>query len=224
MLNDRLAVGVSQSGGMVALYDDPDDRSFERRLHCLFSFHYSDIIVKPSLALLRYQPDVHSCTQQLFKHLIPWSQEQTDQPSIATAVTVARPIVGCTVSGGMLHVYHISPQLYALLYVLQDILLEFEPTKPLLGSSHNFKEWYCQLSGGEKATIHGDLVESFLRLSLEEQMAAVQDESEMVKAPLEVALVEFFNEEKCSGKTYLKSVEQVVSLIKDMLSEFERYK
>jgi hypothetical protein len=223
MLNSRLAVGVSQSGGMVALYDDPDDHSFERRLHCLFSFHYPDIIVKPSLALLRPKTDLHNSVKQLIHHLIPWSEEINQPTSAATGVAI--PIVGCTVSGGMIHVYRICARLYALLLVLEDLLLDFEPTKPLLGSSKNFREWYCQLSGGEKATIHGDLVESFLRLSLEEQMAVVQDQNGAIKTNLMAALVELFKDDgKENTKTHLHSVERVVLFIKDILSGFERYR
>jgi hypothetical protein len=173
------------------------------------------------LALLRSQTDLHNGTKHLTNHLIPWSQE-IDQST--TSSVVAKPIVGCTVSGGMIHVYRISSQLYSLLSLLQDILLEFEPTKPLLGSSQNFKEWYCQLSGGEKATIHGDLVESFLRLSLQEQMAVVQGENGMIKNELEAALIEFVKNEQDSTKVYLTSVKQVVLFVKDILSGFERYK
>jgi hypothetical protein len=223
MLNSRLAVGVSQSGGMVALYDDPNDKSFESRLQCLFSFHYPDIIVKPSLALLRSQHDLDYDVNILTQNILPWSQEVgTDHQINTTTSTTVKPIVGCTVSGGIIHVYRISPALYTLLITLQEILIEFQPTSPLLGSAHNFKHWYCQLSGGEKATVHGDLVESYLRLSEEEQLAAIQNEEGMIKP-------EFLEAIKLFSPNHLMETENddgknLVFLITDILSGFEKYR
>lgn len=226
MLSNRLAVGVSQSGGMVALYDDPNDKSFESRLQCLFSFHYPDIIVKPSLALLRSQYDLDSDIDILTQHLLPWSdQVGSDHRTKNTTSTIVKPIVGCTVSGGIIHVYRISPALFALFSTLQNILIEFEPTKPLLGTPRDFKEWYCELSGGEKDAIHGDLVESYLRLSEEEQLAAIQNEEGFVHTELLCALKAF------STDGSLDSMEDIneepknhVQFINDLLSGFERYR
>ncbi|KAI8087083.1 hypothetical protein BDF21DRAFT_313142, partial [Thamnidium elegans] len=131
-------------------------------------------IVKPSLALLRSQNDLDSEADLLARHLLSWSQEMQSETVIDTMVPI-KPIVGCTVSGGIIHVYRISPALYNLLHTLQEILVEFEPTAPLLGSMRDFKKWYCGLSGGEKDTVHGDLVESYLRLSAKDQLAVIVD-------------------------------------------------
>ncbi|OAD04265.1 hypothetical protein MUCCIDRAFT_108086 [Mucor lusitanicus CBS 277.49] len=198
MLNNRLAVGVSQSGGMVALYDDPNDKSFERRLKCLFNFHYADIIVKPKLATLRTQTHVPS-------YLLPWNQD----------ATVVKPIVGCTVSGGMIHVFRISEPLYQLLHALSDELIEFEPTKPLLGNTDNFR-WFCKLSGAEQATIHGDLVEAYLRLSPDEQLAVITDEHGQIKMSIQTALSDFITGDD--------SDEDPIDLLEDILQSFENFK
>ncbi|KAL7315026.1 hypothetical protein PS15m_006533 [Mucor circinelloides] len=197
MINSRLAVGVSQSGGMVALYDDPDDRSFERRLKCLFNFHYADIIVKPKLASLRSQTNVPS-------YILPWNQD-----------TAVKPIVGCTVSGGMIHVFRISEPLYHLMHTLTNELIEFEPTKPLLGSTDNFK-WFCRLSGTEQATIHGDLVELYLRLSPKEQLAVITNDQGQIKMSIQSALSEFTTDDD--------SDEDPVDLLNDILQSFENFK
>lgn len=224
MLNSRLAVGVTQSGGMVALYDDPNDKSFEDRMKCLFSFHYPDIIVKPSLAHLRSQHDSDYDVDLLTQHLLPWSQEVgTDhQTNTTSSATSSVNIVACTVSGGIIHVYRISPALYSLLNALQDILIDFGPTSPLLGSPENFKDWFCQLSGREKAVIHGDLVELYLRLSEEEQLVVIQNEDGAIKPELLEAI-------KLSTPDHLMEVEHDegknhVCYIKDILSGFERYR
>lgn len=198
MLNNSLAVGVSQSGGMVALYDDPNDSSFERRLKCLFNFHYADIIVKPKLATLRTQTNVSP-------YILPWNQE----------TTAVKPIVGCTVSGGMIHVFRISEPLYQLLHTLSNELIEFEPTKPLLGSTDNFR-WFCKLSGADQATIHGDLVELYLRLSPEEQLAVITNEQGQIKLSIQSALNEFMTDDN--------SDESPVDLLEDILQSFENFK
>jgi hypothetical protein len=196
MLNNRLAVGVSQSGGMVALHDDPNDRSFERRLQCLFNFHYADIIVKPKLASLRSQTKLPS-------YILPWTD--TDK--------TVKPIVGCTVSGGMIHVFRISEPLYRLLHTLSQELIEFDATRPLLGSTDNFK-WFCKLSGAEQATIHGDLVELFLRLSEEEQLGVIFNDQGQVKVSIQLVLNEFMT----------NGDDDPVRLLIDVLRSFENFK
>ncbi|KAI9259706.1 hypothetical protein EDC94DRAFT_150637 [Helicostylum pulchrum] len=224
MLNSRLAVGVSQSGGMIALYDDPNDTSFESRLKCLFSFHYPDIIVKPSLALLRSQNDLDSEADLLARHLLPWSQEMQSETVIDNTVPI-KPIVGCTVSGGIIHVYRISPALYNLLHTLQEILIEFEPTAPLLGSMRDFKKWYCGLSGGEKDTVHGDLVESYLRLSAEDQLAVIGDGEGGGIKPQLLKVIKVLCEDT-DKDLMIDDVDASdhVFLIRDILSGFERYR
>ncbi|KAI8072258.1 uncharacterized protein B0P05DRAFT_178741 [Gilbertella persicaria] len=205
VIDSRLAVGVSYSGGMVALYDDPSS-IHEKRLECLFSFHYSDVLVGPSLALLGSHNDLFY-TNQSTPHILPWSLDLGKS-------NTTKPIVACTVSGGMLHVYRISSPLYNLFCVLQDLLLDFEPTRPLLGSVEDFKHWYCQLSGGEKSTIHGDLVESFLRLSFDEQLRLISQDDSQIKPALMHVLTYFFKEEVC--------VDQVIMFIKNILSYFAK--
>ncbi|CEP08235.1 hypothetical protein [Parasitella parasitica] len=195
MLNDRLAVGVSQSGGMVALYDDPDDRSFERRLRCLFNFHYADIIVKPKLATLRTQTNLPS-------YFLPWTQDDK-----------VKAIVGCTVSGGMVQVFRISQSVYQLLQILAGELVEFDATRPLLGSTENFK-WFCKLSGPEQATVHGDLVELYLRLSRDEQLAVISTDEGQVKMSIQLALDELMIDEG----------QDPVELLRNILQSFENFK
>lgn len=226
MLSSRLAVGVSQSGGMVALYDDPEDTSFECRLKCLFSFHYPDIIVEPYLALLRSQYDIDRDIDTLTQHLISWTEQVgATHNSKWVDSTVVKPIVGCTVSGGIVHVYRISPALYVLLDVLQNILIEFEPTKPLLGSAQDFKKWYCELSGGEKDTIHGDLIESFLRLSADEQLRAIQNEDGTINTLLVNAVEAFSSTDSADLMEDIDyNPENYVDFIINLLSGFEKYR
>lgn len=226
MLSNRLAVGVSQSGGMVALYDDPEDTSFESRLRCLFSFHYPDIIVEPYLALLRSQYDLDSDIDTLTQHLISWTEQVgATHNSKRVDNTVVKPIVGCTVSGGIVHVYRISPALFVLLDVLQNILIEFEPTKPLLGSAQDFKKWYCELSGGEKDTIHGDLIESYLRLSPEEQLRALQNEDGTINMLLVNAIKAFSTTDAADLMEDInEDPENYVDFIINLLAGFEKYR
>jgi hypothetical protein len=186
MVNSRFAVSVGPSGGIVGLFDNPDTHT--RRLDCMFAFHYPDIITKPRLALLRSRYDL-------------LAEQDVDHPSWDDTM---KPIVGCTVSGGVVSIYRIDEPLYRLLSVLQERLLDYEYTKPLLGSPQNFK-WYCGLSGAEKATIHGDVVESFLRLSIHEQQDVVQH-TELNEAV-----------QRCFG------VQDVVGVLNRVLSSFEKY-
>lgn len=226
MLSSRLAVGVSQSGGMVALYDDPEDTSFESRLKCLFSFHYPDIIVEPYLALLRSQYDIDRDIDTLTQHLISWTEQVgATHNSKRVDSAVVKPIVGCTVSGGIVHVYRISPALYVLLDVLQNILIEFEPTKPLLGSAQDFKKWYCELSGSEKDTIHGDLIESYLRLSADEQLRAIQNEDGTINTSLVSAIEAFSTTDSADLMEDIHdNPENYVDFIINLLSGFEKYR
>ena len=219
MLSDRLAVGFSQSGGMVALYDNPNDKSFESRLECLFCFHYPDIIIKPSLALLRSQHDLDSDFEVLAHHLIPWSDPVNDNQSRTHISTMVKPIVGCTVSGGIVHVYRISASLYNLLYILQNRLIDYAPTQPLLGSTKDFRKWYCHLSGKENNAIHGDLVEAYLRLSEQEQLIVIQNEEGQVIPELLNAIKEL-NTEFIHGD----DLDNQIDFINNVLSGFERYR
>ncbi|ORE05436.1 hypothetical protein BCV72DRAFT_184559, partial [Rhizopus microsporus var. microsporus] len=124
-------------------------------------------MVKPTLAALKPLNNVSKDMDLLLNNVIPWDTSEYDLQEL-------KPIVCCTVSGGILHIYRISSQLYRVLNVLQELLLIFEPTLPLLGATSDFQDWYCQLSSRQKATIHGDLVESYLRLSFDEQLSVLR--------------------------------------------------
>ena len=217
MIDQQLAIGVSQSGGMVALYDSSES-PYEERLDCLFSFHYSDTLVSPSLALLGTQSDAFYDQTKLFiSHVLPWSLDIGTSNSQQTGDAI-KPIVTGTIAGGIVHVYRISLQLHLLLVALQDLLLSFEPTKPLLGSPDDFANYYCQLSGGEKATIHGDLVEMFLRLSFDEQLRLVSMADDQINQSLDNALSLFINEDAENKQAF--TVDHAVELIKDILIGF----
>ncbi|KAI8377233.1 mono-functional DNA-alkylating methyl methanesulfonate N-term-domain-containing protein [Choanephora cucurbitarum] len=217
VIDQQLAIGVSQSGGMVALYDSTES-PYEERLDCLFSFHYSDTLVSPSLALLGTQSDAFYDQTKLFtSHVLPWSLNIGTSNSQQTSDTI-KPIVTGTIAGGIVHVYRISSQLHLLLDALQDLLLAFEPTKPLLGSPDDFVNYYCQLSGGEKATIHGDLVEMFLRLSFDEQLRLVSIADDQISQPLDNALRLFINMDAEDKQAF--TVDHAVELIKDILIGF----
>ncbi|KAG1445259.1 hypothetical protein G6F56_009975 [Rhizopus delemar] len=159
MLNSHTAICVSNSGGMVALTDDPKSL----RVQKLFNFHHPEFLTSSTLALLG--SPYNNETDILWKHLMAWEE---GSPSLQ------KPMVGCTVSGGILSIYRISQELYWVLRILQKLLLTFEATLPLLGSVSDFEDWYCQLSGIERAVIHGDLVEAYLRLSFDEQLKVLR--------------------------------------------------
>ncbi|KAI9309266.1 hypothetical protein BJ944DRAFT_145552, partial [Cunninghamella echinulata] len=79
------------------------------------------------------------------------------------------PIVGCTISGGMIVNYRCTQSLFKLLNELQYRLLDYTPTKPLLGSKIKYLKWYLNLSGPPLSTIHGDYIQLHLRLTTEQQ-------------------------------------------------------
>ncbi|KAI8992218.1 hypothetical protein BDB01DRAFT_420579 [Pilobolus umbonatus] len=205
MLNDNVAVGVGQSGGMVALCDNPDDLSFEKRLECLFAFHYPDVLVNPQLGLLCSQNNLEK--NLLVQYLMPWNKE-----------TIIKPIVCCTVSGGLVHVYRLNPVLFRSLHALQTMLLNYEPTRPLLGSTKDFVDWYCQLSGEEKNIIHGDLIESFLKLTLTQQLSIVQ-----MDQPICAVLMESMNELNKDNSSRNMTPTDIVHFLVDILTGFQRY-
>ncbi|KAI9473856.1 MAG: hypothetical protein EXX96DRAFT_460408, partial [Benjaminiella poitrasii] len=128
-------------------------------------------IIQPNLALLRSQNDLlQSGANSIIRHILPWSSASSSNTNLA------KPIVGCTISGGMIHVYRISETLYSVMNALQDILINYGRAEPLLGSSKDF-QWYRTLSNEEeKSTIHGDLlIESFCgRLSKLEKIEILQ--------------------------------------------------
>ncbi|KAI8381453.1 uncharacterized protein BYT42DRAFT_305854 [Radiomyces spectabilis] len=183
LLNGGMAVGSCMSGGLVGLYDDPDDKSFEHRLQRLFSFHYPDLLTQPMLSTLSAQRYTGSERKLLRKHLLPWTaitekdiQKASEEPLL--------PIVCCSLAGGVIQIHRLDASLYALLLALQERLIASE-VPLLLGSSKDFKEWYCQLSHGETNTIHGDLLVSFFRLSASEQnqlLSAKDDSIDLIEA------------------------------------------
>ncbi|KAG0165091.1 hypothetical protein DFQ30_008986, partial [Apophysomyces sp. BC1015] len=170
VLNSRVAVGVCQAGGFVALHDDPDDKSFERRLLRLFSFYYPDIVIKSKLGSMQTRYIVPQDENRLATHILPWTADivKDDQQAPKTNEAI-KPIIGCTVAGGIVTIHRISAALYMLLLALQERILEYQPTSPLLGSTRDFHAWYCQQSSGQKNTVHGDLIAMYSRLSLAEQ-------------------------------------------------------
>ncbi|CAO3696541.1 unnamed protein product [Rhizopus stolonifer] len=159
MLNSHTAICVSNSGGMIALTDDPKSP----RVQKLFNFHHSEFLTSSTLALLG--SPYNNETDILWKHLMAWEERSSG---------LQKPMVSCTVSGGILGIYRISQELYRVLGILQKLMLTFEATLPLLGSVRDFEDWYCQLSGTERAVIHGDLVEAYLRLSFDEQLKVLR--------------------------------------------------
>ncbi|KAI8984378.1 hypothetical protein BDF20DRAFT_859700 [Mycotypha africana] len=224
MLNDRLAVGVSQSGGVVGLYDNPDDPLYERRLQTLFCFHYPDILVRPSLAVLRSTVDLNG-SGKFAQYILPWSQVLTvDDMNIndknKKESQLVKPVVCGTVSGGLVYIYRISPLLFDALKVLQRLLLRYEPTKPLLGTAEDFEHWYSNLSGTETSSIHGDVIESFLRLSPIEQLEIVNGvrESEEIRKVFEPLLI---NSDVDYG---VEQASAIVNFIKDMLFDFQTFR
>ncbi|KAG1176243.1 hypothetical protein G6F70_003534 [Rhizopus microsporus] len=220
MLNYHTVVGVSYSGGMVALNGNFDEENASKRLESLFSFHFSDIMVKPTLAALKPLNNVPKDMNFLLNNVIPWDTSENDLQEL-------KPIVCCTVSGSILHIYRISSQLYRVLNTLQELLLIFEPTLPLLGATSDFQDWYCQLSSRQKATIHGDLVESYLRLSFDEQLSVLRPggslSSELAAAANDLLIgsddtaVDLESEQE-DNKTRI-----IAYLLISLLSEFSRY-
>jgi hypothetical protein len=122
-------------------------------------------------------------------------------------------------------VYRISPALFSLFNTLQNILIEFEPTKPLLGTPRDFKNWYCELSGGEKDAVHGDLVESYLRLSEKEQLSALQNEEGIVRPELLCILKALsVDDSQDLMEDVSEDPKNYVYFITSLLSGFERYR
>ncbi|KAI9314776.1 hypothetical protein BX666DRAFT_411806 [Dichotomocladium elegans] len=168
MITDRIAVCAGQSGGLIALWDNPADKSFEERLITLFSFQYSDIILRPVLASLLPSAilDVVLQAQPIAGHILPWARN--------IASDAAKPIMGVTVSGCVVRVHKISQPLYHLLIALQERILIYSSALFIpLGSARDFR-WFSNLSQKEKHVVHGDLLVLFLRLLPEQQREIVE--------------------------------------------------
>ncbi|CAO3616897.1 unnamed protein product [Cunninghamella blakesleeana] len=174
LLDDHTVVGVSLSGGMFAL-KEPLKTSFEKEsLQTLFCFHYPDIIIRPYCAKYRIQHSTEYKTGLLSDHILPWKKESLS-PKINDIdhINQNNPLLGCTISGGMIVSYRCTRSLYMTLDELQYRLLYYAPTQPLLGSTTNYLTWYLKLSGPQIATLHGDYLQLFLRLNTKQQYEVI---------------------------------------------------
>ncbi|KAG2221761.1 hypothetical protein INT45_003401 [Circinella minor] len=181
-INNQIAIGASQSGGLIALRDDPDDQSFEQRLISVFSFHYPDIIIRPTLGSLLPRQFLKASNhgQNISSHVLPWVENQLEQESNHGVI---EPIMGSTVSGGLVTIHRISSVLFDLLLSLQERLVRYESSMfILLGSAKNF-DWFLRGPMGgyhqkqkqyQRNIIHGDLLTLYLRLTPEQQQEVIQ--------------------------------------------------
>ncbi|KAF7722978.1 hypothetical protein EC973_002447 [Apophysomyces ossiformis] len=152
VLSSRIAIGLCQSGQVIALHDDPD------------------IIIKTKIGSMRTRYILQHDEDKLAAHVLPWTMDVlTDDQRISSTSEAAKPIIGCTVAGGVVTISRVSEVLYTLLLALQERILAYKPTSPLLGSTRDFQAWYIHRTGGHKNAIHGDIIAMYRRLSLPEQ-------------------------------------------------------
>ncbi|KAI7861017.1 hypothetical protein BDC45DRAFT_11410 [Circinella umbellata] len=159
-----------------------NDQSFEQRLISVFSFHYPDIIIRPTLGSLlpRQFLKVSNHGQNISSHVLPWVENQIEQePNHG----VVEPIMGSTVSGGLVTIHRISSVLFDLLLSLQERLVHYESSMLiLLGSARNFYRVLGGPTGGyhqkqkryQRNIIHGDLLTLYLRLTPEQQQEVIR--------------------------------------------------
>ncbi|KAI8140543.1 hypothetical protein BJV82DRAFT_488668, partial [Fennellomyces sp. T-0311] len=84
------------------------------------------------------------------------------------------PILGSTVSGGLVTVHRISEALFELFAALQERLIHYRSAVLIiLGSAKNF-QWFRKLDQGEHNVIYGDLLVLYLRLTHEQQQEVIQ--------------------------------------------------
>ncbi|KAI8093552.1 uncharacterized protein BX664DRAFT_109812 [Halteromyces radiatus] len=164
LLDNHMVIGLSLSGGMFALQESTD--TSKDSLQTLFAFHYPDIIIKPRLLSLHSNQSSEYTRGILASHLLPWTSMDE--------LGKSQPIVGCTISGGMIMAYRCSSSLFTLLDTLQQALLRFGPTQPLLGSSSQFQQWYTQLSGPQTSTLHADYLFLYSRLTKAQQYQVIK--------------------------------------------------
>ncbi|KAI8343019.1 hypothetical protein BC941DRAFT_85728 [Chlamydoabsidia padenii] len=179
LLNNRTVVGASLSGGMFALMEPGTDSDYyEDSLQTLFCFHYPDIVIKPRCISLRSHHSTEYTAGILSDHLLPWTTNDNKATNHYHQQQCRRsdiqPIVGCTVSGGVIMAYRCSAALFATLDLLQHRLSRYILTQPLLGSVTRYLQWYNQLSGPQVSTIHLDLVSLYLRLTTKQQQQVVR--------------------------------------------------
>ncbi|KAI9020966.1 hypothetical protein CLU79DRAFT_703506, partial [Phycomyces nitens] len=129
-------------------------------------------IIRPSFGTLKATSLFYHSQKRLSSHILSWTEgfDPEEPPH-------SEPIFGCTIAGGIVTTNRISPSLYALLFALQNQLLRYGPTSPLLGTWRDFCKWYSRLSGGEYHAIYGDLISLYMRLSSREQRALVESNS-----------------------------------------------
>lgn len=179
LLNNRTVVGVSHSGGMFALKEVDDDLNYnDDTLKTLFCFHYPDTIIQPRLLSLRSYHSTEYTGGILSDHLLPWTtlDEDNDKttPKPDNQQHEVQPIVGCTISGGVIMAYRCSARLFAALDTLQQCLSRYILTQPLLGSTARYSRWYNELSGPQVSTVHLDLVSMYSRLTAKQQQEVVR--------------------------------------------------
>lgn len=196
----------------------------EQRLQTAFSFHHPEIIIKPSLGALRPQHLLQFVSPELGNHMLPWTTNIRNEGSSVPA----EPIVGCTVAGGVLAVHRISASLYNVLLALQERLLHYGPTSPLLGSAKVFLSWYRQLSGQEKNTIHGDLIALYLRLSPEQQHQVIGLLHLECHTNITEAVMAFLNDINASGEGKTPDVTDldvptIAKIVCRLIHQLEKY-
>lgn len=136
-----------------------------------FSFHYPDILIRPSLTSLLSSTtlDVVTHADCIDGHILPWNSS-----SSSNETTTIKPILCAGVSGGLISVHRVSQPLYELLYALQERLVHFaQSLYILLGSPRDF-QWYHNIGQREKHVLDGDLLSLYLRLESDEQRQVVE--------------------------------------------------
>lgn len=125
-------------------------------------------IASPALTALTRPPSVVSLLKPFI--LIPWSP--FDNGELSTEITTSttkkpRPssqaLIGYSIVGSIIGFWKLSPQLYDILKVLQQVMATFYDSRPVLGPSHGA---YRSQNQPTKAfhTIDGDLIDRFLAL------------------------------------------------------------
>lgn len=195
-----------------------EDRSFEQRLLTSFSFHYPDILIRPSLTSLLSSTTLEVVTHAdcIDGHILPWDSSSSSSSSSneTTTTTTIKPILCAGVSGGLISVHRVSQPLYELLYALQERLVHFaQSLYILLGSPRDF-QWYHNIGQREKHALDGDLLSLYLRLESDEQHQVVElVDDQLFSSILDPAKV-FLDQNTTST--------QIASLLEKLLRALER--
>ncbi|KAF9295711.1 hypothetical protein BGZ74_010676, partial [Mortierella antarctica] len=91
-------------------------------------------------------------------------QQQRPLPS-------TQALVASTVTGGLIGFWRLDPDIFQILYTLQESLQKRDDCRPVLGNQHSR---YRSLSSPAHATVDGDLLARFLALSHGQQIGAVE--------------------------------------------------